>query len=171
MKTLYETADYSEALVVKGLIEQAGFLVYLSNFNAATAMPHLTPGLGLKVMVAEEDYDAALKVLQTARAANQPTKADVDSIDECPNCGSEHVVRFRSIIWLPVLWVMGLLYPVPGGNMRRCCECCTNYKAKGPAVTRPFKIAISVFLLYLMLVLFAGYIWQPDFGIPLIYWH
>jgi hypothetical protein len=139
--------------VVKSAVEQAGFLVHLQDFHTATAMPYLTPGFGLKLMVADEDYHAAREMLESIRAEHKEATADAASIDECPTCGSGDVVRFRSVFWFPLLWVMGRLVAAPGGNMRHCRNCHTAYKTEGPAITRPMKTAIAVFILLVLLIL------------------
>ncbi|MFC4347617.1 DUF2007 domain-containing protein, partial [Kordiimonas lipolytica] len=130
MKILYETADYSEALVIKALLEQAGFPAFIDNFNTLTAMPHLMAGLGLRVMVPDEEFAEAQQLLADVRAENAPAKATEDSIDACPKCGSEDVARYTTIWLLPFLWAMSLLYPVPPGNRRACRQCGHRYKTK-----------------------------------------
>ncbi|SDE69646.1 DUF2007 domain-containing protein [Kordiimonas lacus] len=166
MKTLYETADYSEALVIKSLLEQAGFPAFIDNFNTLTAMPHLTAGLGLRVMVPDDDFTEAQQLLADVRAENAPAKATEDSIDTCPKCGSEDVARYTTIWLLPFLSAMNLLYPVPPGNRRVCGACGHRFKSKGPAIARPLKIAITVWVIVIMLIFAAGNVWTPNFELP-----
>jgi len=64
MKTVYSTSDYPDALIKKGMLEQAGFLVYVENLNSVGgAMPHLGYSAGHRIMVSDSDEDNALELL------------------------------------------------------------------------------------------------------------
>ena len=64
MKTVYSTSDYPDALIKKGMLEQAGFLVYVENLNSAGgALPHLGYSAGYRIMVSDSDESNALDLL------------------------------------------------------------------------------------------------------------
>lgn len=64
MKTVYSTSDYPDALIKKGMLEQAGFLVYVENLNSAGgALPHLGYSEGYRIMVSDSDEESALDFL------------------------------------------------------------------------------------------------------------
>lgn len=64
MKTIYSTSDYPDALIKKGMLEQAGFLVYVENLNSAGgALPHLGYSEGYRIMVSDSDENVALELL------------------------------------------------------------------------------------------------------------
>ncbi|NVJ97207.1 MAG: hypothetical protein HWE25_03585 [Alphaproteobacteria bacterium] len=167
MKLLYETADYSEALVLKALIEQAGYFVHLDGFNATTAMPHLTAGIGLRLWVHEGEHAEVSALIADTRSENLQDKATDESLDECPSCGSENVVRYSSMWLLPILWVMNLLYPVPPGNRRACRDCGCRFKSKGPTFAGPLRVFLLLWLvLFLTVFAFeAYYFWQEGPGL------
>lgn len=86
MKTVYSTSDYPDALIKKGMLEQAGFLVYVDNLNSAGgAMPHLGYSVGYRIMVSDSDEENALDFLSetvpgsgahTASVATSPDSSD-----------------------------------------------------------------------------------------------
>lgn len=71
MKTVYSTSDYPDALIKKGMLEQAGFLVYVENLNSAGgAMPELGFSTGYRIMVPDSDVEEALKFLDEETIAS-----------------------------------------------------------------------------------------------------
>ncbi|WP_286828648.1 MULTISPECIES: putative signal transducing protein [Kordiimonas] len=171
MKTLYETVDYSEALVIKALLEQAGFLVYLDGMHTLAACPHWTVGLGLRLYVAQADFDPATHLLLEVRRENVFGLATEDSVDACPKCGWEDIVRYTSLLVLPILVALGLLLPVPNGNKRACNTCGHKYKTKGPAIAGPLKLVLFFWIVF-FLTYFAYevyYIWPEGPGLE-HYW-
>jgi|GEM_PF-1771250 len=167
MKILFETADYSEALVIQSLLEQAGFPAFIDSFNTLTAMPHLTAGLGLRVMVPDDDFIDAQKLLAEVRAENAPAKATEDSIDTCPKCGSEDVARYTSLLVLPILYALSVFYPVPLGNKRVCGACGHRYKTKGPAIAGPLKLVLFLWIVFFLTYFAyeAYYFWSDGPGL------
>lgn len=64
MKTVYETSDYPEMLIKKGLLEDSGIPVYVENFHGAGgAMPELGFTLGYRVMVPDSSVGEALAIV------------------------------------------------------------------------------------------------------------
>ena len=161
MKIIVETSDYSEALVKKALLDQAGFFVHMDNFEVGSAMPHLGYAVGYRLVVADSDFDDALSVLRDAEFEHGEPLAPPDRINECPKCGSEDVVQYRSKLWLFVHWFIGVLLPAPGGNLRTCMKCGHMYKTKGPALTVPLKALIALVLVFMLSIWMMGTLWEP----------
>ncbi|WP_262689932.1 putative signal transducing protein [Kordiimonas aestuarii] len=152
MKILCESSDYTDILIKKSLLEQAGFLVHMDNFEAGSVMPHLALSLGFRLWVPGEEYEEALAVLREAEVPAVAGDTDaIDPVDMCPSCGSQNVTRYRSPLWLPVLVILEILMPAPGGNRRKCRDCGHKYKTSGPELTGPLAfliIAIAVLSLF-----------------------
>jgi len=161
MKIIFETSDYSELLVKKALLDQVGFLVHLDNFEAGSVMPHLGFALGYRLWVPDFEADDACVLLSEAPGGAVSPLADEDKVFCCPECGSDEVVRYRSMLWLPVLYILNILYPAPGGNLRSCIKCGHKYKAKDPALTKPL-IALIAFVIMLTLLGWAAYYIAPE---------
>lgn len=83
MKPVYSTSDYPDALIKKGMLEQAGFLVYVENLNSAGgAMPHLGYSTGYRIMVPDSDEENALEFLsETVPAPGAHTASAAASSD------------------------------------------------------------------------------------------
>ncbi|MCJ9429710.1 putative signal transducing protein [Kordiimonas marina] len=78
MTPFWESSDFTEALVVKGLLEHAGFAVHMDNFNMASVLPHVTFAGGYRLWVPDEDVQAAERVIAEARAQAEAA----DPVDE-----------------------------------------------------------------------------------------
>jgi hypothetical protein len=60
--------DREEALVAHSAVNAAGMLSFLPNFDALTALPYYTLAFGgYRLLVVEEDLEAAVSVLREAR--------------------------------------------------------------------------------------------------------
>lgn len=67
MKIIYETSDYPDVLIKKGMLEHAGFLVHVDNLNSAGgAMPELGFTVGYRIMVPDDEVLAAKRFLNTS---------------------------------------------------------------------------------------------------------
>ena len=132
-------------------------------------MPYLGFALGYRLWVPDQEFDEARTTLQEKVARAGDPLEDNDKIHCCPDCGSDQVVRYRSILWLPLLWLLDILYPAPGGNLRTCMHCGRNYKAKGPALTGPMQFLILLILFYIIMALVHGHFWLLDI-FPIAAW-
>lgn len=150
MKSIYETSDYTDALIKKGMLEQAGFLVYVDNLNSGGVMPHMGIALGYIIQVPDSDAEEAAQFLAVPYTSAKAPSSE-ENIDTCPQCGSTNIVRYRSILWLPLLWVLGILFPAAGGRHRRCADCGHSYKLPGSDLGTPFKLLIIFTLFWLLL--------------------
>lgn len=75
MKVVYETADYPEVLIKKGILEDSGIPVYVDNLHSAGgAMPELGFTLGYKVMVPDTAYWEAMAIVNDVET--EPTLED-----------------------------------------------------------------------------------------------
>jgi hypothetical protein len=163
MKIAFETSDFGEALVCRAKLEQAGYLVHMDNYNWGCAEPYLGMALGYRLWVPEGDKEEAVNILQEVTLQLPQYQPN----DICPTCDSDNIVRFRSLIWLPVFWLLGVLVPAPSGNKRHCGNCGRTYKNKGPALTGPQKFLIFYILVWTTLT--YGIIYrintQPDIAL------
>jgi transcription elongation factor Elf1 len=166
VKLVFRTGDYSDFLVRSSILEAAGLHVHSDNAQSYSAMPELGLTDGYRLWVLDDDFDEAYEILKGEPFKPELPEIEEDKIHSCTACGSSSVVRYRSIVWLPVMWALGLLLAAPGGNMRKCQDCGHSYKTKGPALTRPLKIYFAYQLLLIALIFGAGYIWLPDFILP-----
>ncbi len=147
MQIVFETSDYPEALIKKGLLEQAGFLVHMDNAGVSSIMPHLGLALGNRLWVPDEDVGAAMRLISD-KTLSQDLPEQGDAIDTCPNCGGWQVTRHRSMIWLPVFLIADLLMAPIGGRKRKCDTCGHAFDVNRPDITVPMKI---------LFVLLAGF--------------
>lgn len=150
MKTVYSTSDYPDALIKKGMLEQAGFLVYVDNLHASGAMPELGFTVGLTIMVPESDVVEARKMLEETDNVVHIESVATDNIDTCPKCDGWKVVRHRSPLWLPIFWILDTLIPAAGGRHRKCLECGHKYKTDASDLSWPLKILMGIAVLYLI---------------------
>ena len=76
MKIIYETSDYPDVLIKKGMLEQAGFLVHVDNLNSAGgAMPELGFTVGYRIMVPDDEVSAAERFLNSSPVDAGPVSA------------------------------------------------------------------------------------------------
>ena len=162
MKIIFETSDFGEALVKRARLEQEGFFVYMDNYYWGSAEPYMGMALGYKLWGVPVELEEARACLKDPQNGSVFLLDEYDPINICLACASENVLRFRSAWWLIAHWMMGVMIASPGGNRRKCMDCDHKYKAKGPALTGPFKILIGFWLLFVALAYGAGYTWLPD---------
>ncbi len=154
MQIIFETADYTEALIKKGLLEQAGFSVHMDNENAGSAMPYLSIALGHRLWVPDgEAFQAKTLVSDQTLPDDLPQQGD--AIDECPDCGGWRVVRYRSMLWLPFFFVIDILMAPVGGRYRTCLDCGCKYKTIHSNIGWPMRVLMSVAIAYLLLIAFV----------------
>ena len=69
MQIIYETSDYPDVLIKRGMLEQAGFLVHVDNLHSGGgAMPELGFTVGYRIMVPDDDVVAAKRFLNSTAA-------------------------------------------------------------------------------------------------------
>lgn len=77
MKVVYETADYPEVLIKKGILEDSGIPVYVDNLHSAGgAMPELGFTLGYKVMVPDAVEAEALAIVHDVESHPKPSDTE-----------------------------------------------------------------------------------------------
>lgn len=151
MKVAYESADYSDALIKKGLLEQAGFFVHMDNAGLGSVMPNMSLVLGHRLWVADTDLEQALRLLGDETLADEIASTD-EPIDTCPECGSWKVTRHRSLIWLPFFFIIDLLMAPVGGRKRRCDNCGAVFEGETPELTLPMKLLFGLAVAYLVIL-------------------
>lgn len=63
MKLVFRAGDYSEFLVTKSQLEQAGFHVFSDNAQSYSTIPELGLTDGYRLWIADDEYDKAIKLL------------------------------------------------------------------------------------------------------------
>lgn len=174
MKIVYRTSDYPDVLIKKGLLEEAGYLVHVDNLNAAASMPELGFTVGYSIFVPDEQVSSAnafLRDLEGEAKIEVSTEADpeTNNIDTCPKCGHWNVVRHRSILWLPLLWILGLVMPSYGGRHRKCLECGYAYRIEGSDLNPLLKVLLVVVVVFVSYKLYSQYPWFHTSQVPLFY--
>lgn len=105
MKIVYRTGDYTDALIKKGLLEQAGFLVQMGNQNFGSTEVALGMVDGFTLNVVDDDFDevsALLKDIDQASARVQFSEADDDE-DTAPVIGEGYLPNKNTMFWLGAL--------------------------------------------------------------------
>jgi len=156
MQIIFETSDYTEALIKKGMLEQAGFSVHMDNENAGSAMPYLSMALGNRLWVPDGEA-AQAKQLVSDQTLPDDLPQQGDAIDECPECGSGQVVRYRSILWLPVFAVLNVFMAPVGGRHRTCLDCGCKYKARHAQIGWPMRALMLVAIAYVLSIAFVWF--------------
>ena len=110
-----------EANLCKGMLENEGIECFLTNENITNLFPYYNGimGAGIQLMVDENDYEKAHKLI------NPATKSDKIL---CPNCNSDNVVlglgrnKYKKIL----LAIVSLFAFVPIGKTinHYCCKDC-----------------------------------------------
>lgn len=124
VKLLLTFSDSVEANLVLGRLRNAGIECFLTNVKITTLMPHYSSiiGGGIRLMVNENDYERAYKIIYQAEAENNPKNKT------CPYCNSKRIKfsfgkksmgTFFSIL-------LSLFMAAPMGNLKRkyiCRDC------------------------------------------------
>jgi len=131
MTPFWESSDFTEALVVKGLLEQAGFAVHMDNFNMSAALPNIGFMTGYRLWVADEDASAAEALIKQAQAdAEQKQDEEEDEPTlACPRCGSGDTFRYGAIPFF-LLFLYGAPGLIPKGNFCRCRSCGKRFRSR-----------------------------------------
>ena len=120
-------ANYIEAHIVMGRFEEAGINCWLKDENTVTIDPILTNAVGgIKLMVASEDLEKALELMQ------QIKQAQIENYT-CPQCGSgiiEYINTPRKPInWFGAIasWLLGS-YAVSVEKTWHCFDCGNEFE-------------------------------------------
>ena len=84
LKTVY---DQMEANIIVSLLNDRNIETILDKDDAGGMHPHLHSALGIKILVLENDYDSAKKILDKKDNKNQKPWV-------CRNCGEKHEAQF-----------------------------------------------------------------------------
>ena len=110
--------DAFKAHVLEGALESEGIESILHNERACNLMPNMNGimGMGVQVLVLEEDYEAALKVLEI----DQPRDGN-----KCPYCGSVDIASsLGKRQGLKAFFaLLSALATTPLGNIKRGFHC------------------------------------------------
>jgi len=130
--TITRCLDHTEALVIRGLLEQHGIVCVLDGEGLSSLKPWMTAAIhGIGVQVMEEDAEDALLLISplTDGAVETPT-------DECcPSCGSDNVFRPDSfLLGVLIVALLGLLARRPTSS-RICLVCRAKWRAEKSGIS------------------------------------
>jgi len=162
MKLIFRTGDYSDFLVRRSLLEQAGLHVHSDNFDSYSAMPELGLSDGYRLWIVDEEYDEAVslltKVNEDCRVGEGQAGEGTGDFIACPKCGSAQTVLYGAFSFVPLLWFFGFLIPAPIGNRRVCRSCGEKFKVERAAINGALTAIISITILVSVAVAIAVYI-------------
>jgi hypothetical protein len=124
---LQSFANYMDAHILMGRLEEEGIRCLLKDENTVTIDPILTNAVGgIKVMVVEDQYERALGILEAINAEKRRTYS-------CPECGSSDIElittprKLRN--WLGALggFIFGD-YAIGVSKVWRCFHCNAEFK-------------------------------------------
>lgn len=127
MKIVYETADYPEVLIKKGIIEDSGIPVYVDNLHSAGgAMPELGFTLGYKIMVPDAAEAEALAIVNDIEGEQKSEEAIVAG-NSVPTVTSFpwSLVRFFAAI-LVIIFALNIV----GSALAAGATVCTQEKSR-----------------------------------------
>lgn len=109
MKVIYETSDYPDVLIKKGMLEQAGFLVYVDNLNSAAAMPELGFTVGYRILVPEDDAEVAIQLIRD-QLPNlvDDEEEEVTALDQ-PGTGTVFKLNRSAVAFVLIFFLVWLL--------------------------------------------------------------
>ena len=125
---LLESFDnYIDANLVLGRMEEAGLHCWLQDENTATNNPILTNAIGgIKLMVAKEEIEQAVEILNALKEIKRKTYA-------CPYCGSNNIEYITSsrkasnVISSVLTWLLGN-YAIGIEQIWHCFNCNKEFK-------------------------------------------
>ena len=125
---LLESFDnYIDANLVLGRMEEAGLHCWLQDENTATINPILTNAIGgIKLMVAKEEIEQAVEILNALKEIKRKTYA-------CPYCGSNNIEYITSprkasnVISSVLTWLLGN-YAIGIEQIWHCFNCNKEFK-------------------------------------------
>ena len=114
--------NYIEAHIAKGVLEEQGIRCWLKDENTLTIDPILTNAVGgIKVMIAKENAQTALEILNQLKKEQTPTTV-------CPACGSKNIELVstprKAINWLSAIstFLLGN-YAMTIEKVNHCFDC------------------------------------------------
>ncbi|MEN3974226.1 DUF2007 domain-containing protein [Emcibacter sp. SYSU 3D8] len=124
--TITRCLDHTEALVIRGLLEQHGIVCVLDGEGLSSINPWMTAAIhGIGVQVMEEDAKDALLLISPFTEGALATPAG----ECCPSCGSDNIFRPDSfLLGVLVVALLGLLARRPTSS-RICLVCRAKWRA------------------------------------------
>lgn len=108
-----------DAHIIKGLLESNGIESCLFDENIAYTNPVLTTAVGrIKLMVREEDYEDAIKVLRSETFDEPEGDKAV-----CPECGSSNIFVKSKTNWKAVFMMFISSTSTPTGGRKNFYDC------------------------------------------------
>lgn len=108
-----------EAHIIKGLLESNGIETCIFDENIVYTNPVLTTAVGrIRLMIHEEDFEDAIKLLET----EQEEKLDEEKL-VCPKCNSSNIEIKKITNWKAFLLMSWSFSFTPNGGNRSVYEC------------------------------------------------
>jgi len=153
MKIVYRTGDYTDFLVCRSKLEQAGFHVHSDNFESYSVMPYIGLNDGYRIWVADDEFDAAISLLSSSHGiAASDGEAATEEVNSCPQCGADGAIKYVSSVLMPILWIFGALLPPLGRSMLRCSKCGHRYETESQPYMRPYRVLVVIMVALLLLI-------------------
>lgn len=115
-------ANYVDAHIAKGVLEEQGISCWLKDENTVTIDPILTNAVGgIKIMVPKADAQRAWEILNDLKKEQKKTVV-------CPNCGSHNVEQVstprKAVNWFSAIatFILGD-YAVAVDKVNHCFDC------------------------------------------------
>ena len=124
--TITRCLDHTEALVIRGLLDQHGIVCVLDGEGLSSIKPWMTAAIhGIGIQVMEEDAEDALCLVRPATDGAIETPAE----ERCPSCGSDKIFRPDSfLLGVLVVALLGLMARRPTSR-RICLDCRAKWRA------------------------------------------
>src|ERR1051325_13236 len=119
-------ANYIDANIVMGRLEEDGINCWLKDENTVTIDPILTNAVGgIKLMVPEDEAERAVELLRQYKAELLP-------IIKCPRCGSGNVELVstprKASNWISTIFSFFFVSaPLPVDKVYHCFNCSNEY--------------------------------------------
>ncbi len=106
MQIIYETSDYPDVLIKKGILEQAGFIVHVDNLHSGGgAMPELGFTVGYRIMVPDDDVHAAKRFISASEGP--PVSKSAADLAQVPEAAPPLIHPwFLASVAILMLWLI-----------------------------------------------------------------
>lgn len=105
MKIVYRTSDYTDALIKKGIIEQAGYLVQMGNQNFGSTEVALGMVDGFTLNVVDDEVEEVTKLLDelAEETAGDHAFEELEGENDQPLPGRGYLPKKGTLLWLAAI--------------------------------------------------------------------
>jgi DNA-directed RNA polymerase subunit M/transcription elongation factor TFIIS len=133
----YEFAHEAQLDLMK--LHDEGIAAVLKNERMVSMAPHYSNAVGgVQLLVNDEDFDAAAKVLsyeadESALLQEMYPEAPLEPVTTCPKCGSTNLIQGRSA-WSGLLSLLVFMLPLSIQTKNRYCAVCGHRWKEIPSI-------------------------------------